>query len=80
MNNFLLFAIVSSVIAIVYGLLLARLILKKSPGNARMQEIAKAIQEGAQAYLNKQYNCQLYWECHLHYLYFYPGSSDFTSG
>ncbi|KKQ06750.1 MAG: K(+)-insensitive pyrophosphate-energized proton pump [Parcubacteria group bacterium GW2011_GWB1_36_5] len=55
MNNFLLFAIVSSVIAIVYGLLLARLILKKSPGNARMQEIAQAIQEGAQAYLNKQY-------------------------
>src|SRR3989339_103849 len=55
MNQFLLFAIVSSVIAIVYGLLLARLILKKSPGNARMQEIAKAIQEGAQAYLNKQY-------------------------
>lgn len=55
MNSFLLFAIVSGVVAIVYGLLLARLILKKSPGNARMQEIAKAIQEGAGAYLNKQY-------------------------
>src|SRR3989344_4823127 len=55
MNQFLLFAIISSVIAIAYGLLLARAILKKSPGNARMQEIAKAIQEGAQAYLNKQY-------------------------
>ncbi|OGI94504.1 sodium-translocating pyrophosphatase [Candidatus Nomurabacteria bacterium RIFCSPLOWO2_01_FULL_40_18] len=55
MNNFLLFAIVSSVVAIAYGLFLAKLILKKSPGNARMQEIAKAIQEGAQAYLNKQY-------------------------
>ncbi|MEI6280888.1 MAG: sodium-translocating pyrophosphatase [bacterium] len=55
MNSFLLFAIVSSVIAIVYGLFLAKSILKKSPGNARMQEIAKAIQEGASAYLNKQY-------------------------
>ena len=41
--------------AIVYGLFLAKSILEKSPGNARMQEIAKAIQEGAQAYLNKQY-------------------------
>jgi len=55
MNSFLLFALISSVVAIVYGLFLARLILKKSPGNARMQEIAKAIQDGAGAYLNKQY-------------------------
>ncbi|MDP9249519.1 MAG: sodium-translocating pyrophosphatase [bacterium] len=55
MNQFLLFAIISSVVAIVYGLLLARSILKKSPGSARMQEIARAIQDGASAYLNKQY-------------------------
>jgi K(+)-stimulated pyrophosphate-energized sodium pump len=55
MNNFLLFAVVSAVVAIVYGLFLAKSILKKSPGNARMQEIAKAIQDGASAYLNKQY-------------------------
>lgn len=55
MNSFLLFAIISSFIAIVYGLFLAKSILKKSPGNERMQEIAKAIQEGAGAYLNKQY-------------------------
>jgi len=50
-----LFATVSSVIAIVYGLFLAKSILKKSPGNERMREIAKAIEEGANAYLNKQY-------------------------
>jgi len=55
MNQFLLFAIISSFVAIVYGLFLAKSILKKSPGNAQMQEIAKAIQEGASAYLNKQY-------------------------
>ena len=55
MNQFLLFAIISSFVAIVYGLFLAKSILKKSPGNTRMQEIAKAIQEGASAYLNKQY-------------------------
>src|SRR3989338_5279781 len=55
MNQFLLFAIASSVVAIIYGLLLAKSILRKSPGNQRMQEIAKAIQEGASAYLNKQY-------------------------
>jgi K(+)-stimulated pyrophosphate-energized sodium pump len=55
MNSFLLFAMFSAVFAIVYGLFLAKSILKKSAGNERMQEIAKAIQEGAGAYLNKQY-------------------------
>ncbi|MFA5777967.1 MAG: sodium-translocating pyrophosphatase [Candidatus Paceibacterota bacterium] len=55
MNSFLLFAVISSVVAIVYGLFLAKSIFKKSPGNERMQEIAKAIQDGAGAYLNKQY-------------------------
>jgi K(+)-stimulated pyrophosphate-energized sodium pump len=55
MNQFLLFAGISSLVAIVYGLFLAKSILKKSPGNARMQEIAKAIEDGAGAYLNKQY-------------------------
>jgi len=55
MNPYILFALVASLVAIIYGLFLARTILKKSAGNARMQEIAKAIQEGASAYLNKQY-------------------------
>ncbi len=55
MNSFLLFAIVSSVIVIVYGLLLAKAILKKSEGNEKMKAIASAIAEGAKAYLNRQY-------------------------
>ena len=55
MNSFLLFAIVSSVITIVYGIILASSILKKSEGNEKMKSIAGAIAEGAKAYLNRQY-------------------------
>ncbi|MEK7572566.1 MAG: sodium-translocating pyrophosphatase [Patescibacteria group bacterium] len=55
MNPFLLFAIISSLIAILYGLFLAKSILKKSAGNEKMQAIAAAIAEGAKAYLNRQY-------------------------
>ena len=55
MNQFLMFAIVSSAVAIIYGLVLAKMILKKNAGNEKMQKIAAAIAEGAKAYLNRQY-------------------------
>jgi K(+)-stimulated pyrophosphate-energized sodium pump len=55
MNPFIIFALVSSVIAIVYGLFLIRVVMSKGAGDAKMQEIAAAIQQGAKAYLNRQY-------------------------
>jgi K(+)-stimulated pyrophosphate-energized sodium pump len=55
MSQYLLFAIICSAVSIVYGLLLAKSILKKSDGNEKMREIANAIREGAKAYLNRQY-------------------------
>ncbi|MFH0818448.1 MAG: sodium-translocating pyrophosphatase [Patescibacteria group bacterium] len=55
MSNSIIFALVSSVIAIVYGAVLIRMILKRPAGSDKMQEIAAAIQAGAKAYLNRQY-------------------------
>ena len=48
-------ALTASVTAIVVGIIFSLGILKESDGNERMQEIAGAIQEGATAYLNRQY-------------------------
>ncbi len=54
-SSIITFALIAAVAGIAYGLYLAMWVFKLNPGNAKMQEIAKAIQEGASAYMNRQY-------------------------
>src|SRR5512144_1397185 len=54
-DHAVLFALVCAGVAIAYGLYLTWWLLSQPAGNARMQEISAAVQEGASAYLRKQY-------------------------
>ena len=55
MNSSIIFALVSALLALGWGAYLVSWILKRPAGEGKMLEIAKAIQEGAQAYLARQY-------------------------
>jgi K(+)-stimulated pyrophosphate-energized sodium pump len=48
--------ILSGILSLIYGYWAGNSVLKSNAGNEKMQEISLAIQEGAQAYLNRQYS------------------------
>ena len=50
-----LIPVIAALIAIVFGIFLIVTVMRLSPGNDRMQQIGKAIQQGAMAYMNRQY-------------------------
>ena len=54
-NHGVVVALICAGCALVYGVLTTRSLLALSPGNERMQAISRAVQEGARAYLNRQY-------------------------
>jgi K(+)-stimulated pyrophosphate-energized sodium pump len=53
--NLVLIAIACGIIAVLYGIFTSQQVLRASQGNQRMIDIASAIQEGAKAYLGRQY-------------------------
>ena len=55
MQHAVLLGLVGAGVAVAYGLYLTWWLLQQPAGNDRMREISKAVQEGAAAYLKKQY-------------------------
>jgi len=55
MIEILYLIIASGILALLYGYIVGKQILSANPGNSKMQEIASAIQEGAKAFLSRQY-------------------------
>ena len=55
MNHGVVVALVCAACAVIYGLVTTRALLALSPGNEKMQGISLAVQQGARAYLNRQY-------------------------
>src|SRR6202012_4140366 len=54
-NHGALLAFICAMLAVAYGAVTARSLLALSPGNETMQRLSAAVQEGAQAYLRRQY-------------------------
>jgi len=54
-DHAVLFALVCALVGIAYGVVLTWWLLQQSPGSERMREISRAVQEGASAYLRRQY-------------------------
>src|SRR5881392_273421 len=54
-DHAVLFALICAAAAVIYGLWLTSWLLRQPAGTERMQEIARAVQEGAAAYLRRQY-------------------------
>jgi K(+)-stimulated pyrophosphate-energized sodium pump len=55
MNEYLIFSLLAAGLALLYGVVTIKWIMALPTGNDRMRAIAAAVQEGAQAYLNRQY-------------------------
>ena len=55
MEQIFIFSCIAGILAIIYGFITAKQVLGMSAGTKKMQEISSAIQEGASAYLKRQY-------------------------